>query len=304
MAENENTGAPAGTENLTEGVQIPDGQQPGVEEILKFDPFAPAKPAAEAPKPAGTGAEAKPPAKPGGAEAPKPDAGGAKPAVTPPAKTPEQLIAEHTASIRQMLSRAPQPAAPAKEEPKEEPPKFNLGIPEQLMNAMSSEDPRERSLATHALVNGVANAVWRETQAFYQEQVAQLVAGFPKVIEAHLAAKEQQKAIHDDFYGTYQQFAGKQWIPLIQAHASQIMNEMAAAGQPIQGWTPEMRDEIANRLFAEFPQLKDWKPPAAKPNGGTAPKKGQFATGGGGGTRPPAEAGPVNEMLAVLGKTQ
>jgi hypothetical protein len=291
-------GAPAGTEApLTEGVQVPDGQQPDVAEILKFDPFAPAKPEA---KPAGQEAEVKPGGKPGEA---KPDAAAAKPAVGAPAKTPEQLIAEHTASIRQMLERAPQPAAAKTEDKQPDAPKFNLGIPDVLLNAMSSEDPKERSLATHALVNGVANAVWRETSQMVQQQIADLVAGWPRVIESHLAAREQQQQIHDDFYGTYQQFAGKQWIPLIQAHAAALMNEMAAAGQQITGWTPQMRDEIANRLFAEFPQLKDWKPPAGKPNGANPPKKPQFATGSGGGARPPAEAGPVSEMLAVLGKT-
>lgn len=302
----ENNNNPGGTEApLTEGVQIPDGGQPGIEEILKFDPFAPPKEGEGAKPPAGQGAAEKPPAKPGtAAQPPKPDTGGAKPAVSAPAKTPEQLIAEHTASIRDMLNRAPSPAPAAPADKTPEPPKFNLGIPDQLLNAMSSEDPRERSLATHALINGVANAVWRETQAFYQEQAGQLVASFPRVIEAHIAARDEQQRIHNDFYGTYQQFAGKQWIPLIQAHAAQLMNEMAAAGQQVTGWTTEMRDEIANRLFAEFPQLKDWKPPAAgKPNGQQQPaKRAQFATGGGGGARPPAEAGPVTEMLAVLGQ--
>src|SRR5215475_14672123 len=143
MNDKTNDAAAPGTEApLTEGTVIPDGGQPDVDAILKFDPFAPAKPAEGEKKP-GQSADAGKDGKPDAAKAAKPDAAAPKTAMpAAPAKTPEQLIAEHTASIRQMLERAPQPAAPATEAKTEpEAPKFNLGIPDAIMNAMSSEDP-------------------------------------------------------------------------------------------------------------------------------------------------------------------
>jgi hypothetical protein len=162
---------------------------------------------------------------------------------------------------------------------------------------MASEDPKERGMATHALVNGVANAVWRETQNMFRDQIDQVVAAFPRIIESHISARTEQQRVFNDFYGTYKQFNGPQWIPLVQAHTVALMNEMAQQGMPITGWTPEMRDEIANRIFTQFPMLRDQKPPAGQP-----PPKRAFATGANGGARPPSEAGPITEMLAVLGK--
>jgi hypothetical protein len=295
----DNTGAAPAVDTT-----LPADATPSLDEVLKFDPFGPPKaPAADkTTSPAQTADAKRADGKPGTTpQAPKPGTADAKPA-TPqaPSKTPEQLIAEHTASIRQMLERAPQtaPAAPAaKDEP--EAPKFNLGIPDQLLSAMSSEDPKERSLATHALVNGVANAVWRETQNMFREQIDQVVAAFPRIIESHIAARTEQQRVFNDFYGTYKQFNGPQWVPLVQAHTVQLMNEMAQQGIQINGWTPEMRDEIANRIFAQFPMLRNQQQPA-----GTTPqpRPRSFATGANGGARPATEAGPVNEMLAVLGK--
>jgi hypothetical protein len=287
------TGAPA------------EGAEPSItESIMQFDPFAPAK---EKETPAAPKADGKQGAPPAGTPQPpavKPVPGTAPPAAQPPAqqaKTPEQLIAEHTATIRQMLERGQQaptatPAQPAKTEP--EKPKFNLGVPEPILNAISSEDPKERSLAMHAIVNGVANAVWREAENLVRQNVADLVQGFPRIIESHMAARQTQNEVHSDFYGTYKQFNAPEFVPLVQATALQIINERNAAGQPVQGWSPEFRDEVANRLFAHFPMLK--QPPAQPP----APKPRSFATGANGGARPAMEPGPVNDMLAILGKTQ
>lgn len=273
------------------------------EQIMQFDPFAPAK-AKETPvAPKDAGKQGAPPA---GTQVPpaKPQPAAAAPAAQPaaPQKTPEQLIAEHTATIRQMLERGQvaQPAAGAKEPAKAEPekPKFNLGVPDQILNAMNSEDPKERSLAVHAVVNGVANAVWREAENLVRQNITDLVQGFPRVIEAHMAARQTQNEVHTDFYGTYKQFASPEFVPLVQATALQIINEKQAAGQPVSGWSTEFRDEVANRLFAHFPTLKQPPaPPAAQP------ARRSFATGANGGARPATEPGPVSEMLAILGKT-
>ena len=300
MDENQNnpapdTGAPAAA---------PEAPEPGIaEQIMQFDPFAPAK---DKETPAAPKADDKKGAPPAGTQPPaaKPPPAPAAPAVQPTAqqgKTPEQLIAEHTATIRQMLERGQQaptatPAKPATAEP--EKPKFNLGVPDQITNALSSEDPKERSLAVHAVVNGVANAVWREAESLVRQNVQDLIQGFPRIIEAHMAARQTQNEVHTDFYGTYKQFSAPEFVPLVQATALQLIQEKQATGQPVQGWSTEFRDEVANRLFAHFPMLRtpqqQTPPPAAKRS---------FATGANGGARPAIEPGPVNEMLAILGKS-
>lgn len=300
MAEEQNTS----TEAPDTGTVIETGAEPNVaEQILQFDPFAPAK---DKETPAAPKADDKKGAPPAGKPDTqvKPQPGTAAPVAPAPVqqgKTPEQLIAEHTATIRQMLERGQQaptatPAQPAKAEP--EKPKFNLGIPDQILAAIRSEDPKETSLAMHAVVNGVANAVWREAEALVRQNVADLVQGFPRVIEAHMAARQTQNEVHTDFYGTYKQFSSPEFVPLVQATALQLINEKQQAGQPVQGWSPEFRDEVANRLFAHFPMLRTPQQQAPAP----PPAKRSFATGANGGARPAMEPGPVNEMLAILGK--
>lgn len=292
------TGAPADT-----GGTAP---EPTVaEQIMQFDPFAPAKDKETPAAPKADDKKGAPPAGTPPAQVAKPQPGTAAPVAPAPVqqgKTPEQLIAEHTATIRQMLERGQQaptatPAQPAKAEP--EKPKFNLGIPDQILAAIRSEDPKETSLAMHAVVNGVANAVWREAEALVRQNVADLIQGFPRVIEAHMAARQTQNEVHTDFYGTYKQFSSPEFVPLVQATALQLINEKHAAGQPVQGWSPEFRDEVANRLFAHFPMLRTPTQQPAAP-----PAKRSFATGANGGARPAMEPGPVNEMLAILGKSQ
>lgn len=300
MDENQNNPAP---DSGAPGGEAPAAPEPNIaEQIMQFDPFAPAK---EKETPAAPPKDGKQVAPPAGTQPPaaKPPPGVVAPPVMPPTqpqKTPEQLIAEHTASIRQMLERAPvaQPATPAKPAAAEpEKPKFNLGVPEPILAAISSEDPKERSLAMHAIVNGVANAVWREAESLVRQNVTDLVQGFPRIIEAHMAARQTQNEVHTDFYGTYKQFSAPEFVPLVQATALQLINEKQQAGQPVQGWSPEFRDEVANRLFAHFPMLRTQQQQPAPP-----PARRSFATGANGGARPAMEPGPVSEMLAILGK--
>jgi hypothetical protein len=194
-----------------------------------------------------------------------------------------------------MLERpAPAPApAPAKTEPA--PPKFNLGIPPQIVSALASEDSAERGAATHALINGVANAVWREAEQLVQNQVNELVSSFPRVIEAHLNARREQERVYNDFFSTYSQFNNEAFYPLVQAHAVQVINERHAQGRPVTGWDQALRDEIANRLFASFPMLK--AAPARGNGAAPEPRRGTFTTGGGVPPQQPLQ----NDMMAVLG---
>jgi hypothetical protein len=269
-----------------------------VADILSFDPFAPAK---ETPAPAtpaeGTPADGKagegeqPPGQPIPKEAAPPT-----PAVpaTPQPSNLEKLIADQTAAIRQSLAdrAAPAPAAAAPAAPK-----FNLGIPEQITNAISSEDPRERSLALHAVVNGVANAVWREAEQMVKTQVETIVQNIPRLIEAHQTVAQRQREVHDDFYGTYKVFPNTDpaFVALVQNVGQVVATEFARAGRRLD-WGPELRDEIANRLFQSFPMLKAAHEAARTQTPQNSGRKAPFVAGGG--SRPAPT--PASEFLDVL----
>jgi len=292
----------AGTSTITEPTA-----EPSIKDIMQFDPFAPPKGPKEEGSTGSTGskpAEDKKVAGAPGTAAQKLDATSGKPiaqaapAATPvmqplSGKTAEQLMAEHTAAIRQSLEARTQPASTDAQ--RMEQPKFNLGIPPQLVDAMASEDPKERMQATHALINGVANAVWREADQMVKNSIAELSQGLPRVIEAHMTARNQQQEIYNDFYGKYEMFKSPDFVPLVQATGMQLVQEAQARGEQINGWTPALRDAIAERLFTKFPMLK----PTGKPAAPAKPKP--FSTGSG--TRPAAPAGVDGEMMAVLGKT-
>jgi hypothetical protein len=267
-----------------------------IADIISFDPFAPAK---ETPAPAapveGTPADEKVgEEKPAGQPIPTQAAPAPTVPATPQPSNLERLIADQTVAIRQSLAERAAPAVPAAAPA----PKFNLGIPEQITNAMASEDPRERSLAVHAVINGVANAVWREAEQMVKTQVDTIMQNVPRLIEAHQTVAQRQREVHDDFYGTYKVFPNTDpaFVALVQNVGQVVAQDFVRAGRRLD-WGPELRDEIANRLFQSFPMLKAAheasKTQAPAPQNS---RKAPFVAGGG--SRPAPT--PASDFMDVL----
>lgn len=304
----ENGGADPGTQT---------GGGDDVAAIMAFDPFAPPKAGApETPPAETTKSDAKPTADKKGAEAtgtgktgsspdtatPKPDT----PAAPAPAKTGAEatdfgkLFREQTDAIKALIK----PAEPGKtSDDRPAPPKFNLGIPPQLMEAMASEDLQERTLATHALVNGIANAVWNEMTAHLKTELGTLVQGIPQMLEAHTTVQRTQQQVFQDFYGAHANLNKPEFQPLVLAAAQAVFQDLNNAGKEV-AWNAEMRDAIAEKIYSAIPQLR----PAAAPvktNGGNSPAPAAPRFNPGGGARPSGgPAGPETDMLAVLGIRQ
>lgn len=275
--------------------------QPSIADIMGFDPFAPPKKDA-----AGNDikpeikSEVKPEVKPeqklGADGKPIPVAAPmeVKPAPVPAIDTKplEQLIREQTATIQESLKKS-EPAAADK------PPRFQLGVPEQLVNALASEDPKERGIALNAVISGVANHVWTAVEEMVQSNIARLAEGLPNVIAAHSSYSETQKQVASDFFGTYKMFEDKAFAPVLQHAAMQVAQSWQTAQKPI-AWNAEFRDAVAENMFTRFPMLRpaaDAAAAAAAAGGGE--RKTPFVTGGG--SRQPAQA--VNEFEQVLSST-
>lgn len=293
------TTTPATTTPATEAKPA---KEPTAAEVLAFDPFAPPKsgeaPAGDSPK--ATPTTTTPTEKKGAVETGKP---AAKPGDTgtPAAPAPvttkvepsalERTIQEQAQTIRELTSRSAADAKPAA--PEETKPRFNLGVPPQMIEAMASEDPKERGMAVQALVNGVANHVWDAVQANFQKEVLPVLT---QVVQRELDGRNKVQAIYSDMSSAHPALVKPEVVPLVQNIAAMVGTERHAAGKSLE-WSAEFRDEIAERVYSFLPGLR---PPATDPNA-VDPNKPNgktptFSTGGG--SRPAAV--PVNEFMEIV----
>lgn len=296
------TGTPADTGKTGE---------PSIAEVIAFDPFGPAfakdaKVGETEPKPdektqkAAADVKAGEPGtpKPGETPTPVPPVPGAPAKDTAPSAL-ERTVQEQAETLRQLIQQG-RPSDAARDEPgkgKDTAPKFNLGIPPQILNAIRSDDPTESAAGLHAVINGVANAVWAESERMVQTAIQQLTEGFPRVIEQHSAMRDMQRKVHEDFYGKYPMFKSEAFGPLVQNVGVLVGQEFAQQGKPIQ-WGDAMRDAIAERLLTMFPQMRP-AAAAAKPGetAETDPKKPRFTAGG---SSPPGGTGTKADEFSEL----
>lgn len=294
------------------------GGLPSAADILAFDPFGPAENsdstagAADA-KPADdkggepgktpAPAAATPPLKAGetvplgadGKPLVDPNAAPAAPATTPqaqPTANLEQLIRDQTAAITTALNKPAEPAAKTEEPP----PKYNLGLPPEVIGLLRSEDEGEFAKGMHTVINGISNRLWADFQTHIGEVIQQRV---PALLNEQNSARTEQEKVATDFYGKYENLRNEALQPLIQSIGLQISNERTATGKS-NAWSAEIRDEIAERIFTAIPALRPAAAPQAQtPPGGTGAKKPPFASGAG--ARPDATPDASAEFRELLG---
>lgn len=284
--------------------------EPSIAEVMAFDPFAPEnkapeKEAAKTGDEAGTVAAetdpkapvvpvtAKSPVAPVDPKAPKAPVAPVPP-VPPkpdPAASGEAALRETAQAIRDLVAKTA-PAAADKPEPTA--PKFNLGIPDQLLGALRSEDPAEFKLGMTSVLNGVANHVYNTIQESIQKE---FLPAIPQMIERYVENIRQQQAVATDFYGAYPSLANEALKPFVQQVGAHIAQQRAAAGKSL-AWGPELRDEIANYIFEQIPALK--VAPAAAPVPPVKPNGKHFTTGSSARPEVPAANSAMQDMHSVL----
>jgi hypothetical protein len=275
--------------------------EPSISEILAFDPFGPPAGGDKAGKAddkttqkaaadvkagkADQGTGELEPGKPPVSAAPAAPAKDTQPSAL------ERTVQEQAELIRQLAQRGEQPGK-TQDEPgktKETAPKFNLGIPPQILDAIRSDDPKESAAGLHAVINGVANAVWNEAQKLIETTVQQVTEKFPQVIEQHTSLKDMQRKVHDEAFA-----------PLVQNVGMLVAQDFARTGKAIT-WGPEMRDAIAERLFQMFPQMKTQPQPQQQQQQQTDEQKPKPRFNAGGGSPPGgvAKADEFSELLKI-----
>ena len=277
---------------------MPENQvaEPSFEEILQFDPFngeaegeiaepskdpvvesTAAPPGDSGEETGGAGAKAQSSQQPPTAPAPAPP--------LPP--TPALTQADLTAAMSRLADAVrPQP----QQQPQAPQLRFNMGIPDELTSALRSEDPGQFKAGVGALVNSLANHIWSN---FQQDVQQNLVPAIRQMLESHTSAVSQQESVGRDFYGTYPSLNRPELAPLIQTVGAQLAREAVSMGRSLD-WSPQLRDEIASRVFAIVGGIQ--QPAAPQPS--PAPRR-PFSTGNG--TRPTqATATPADDMQAMI----
>lgn len=289
-------GAPAGDGTVDTGTG-----GPSAAEILAFDPFGP--PSSDSgEKPGDEGAAKTPPAeakpdagaKPGdtASKAPPADGKPATPEVPPQAPNLEQLFQQQTDVIRQAMEKAAPAAAPVKAEPKA--PRFNLAIPPQIIDGMRSEDPKEFATAMHSVINGIANHLWDQFNAHLEQEVQ---PRYKSMIEEHYNGLQTQATVAQDFYGKHANLKDPMFQPLLQQAGMLVAQERMAAGKSVT-WSEELRDEIAEKIYAKFPALRPTAESKGKKEEGDQKPKPRFNAGGG--ARPAVPSGQSEDFGADL----
>lgn len=245
-------------------------------EVLNYDPFAQPEPVASGesepePEPTPPAAEpasgevappeappaavppqaAEPPAPPAPA-APEPPPVQVPVEPTPPPAPPQadpalsELLGivraqqEQIAQLNQRLGGAPgQPEAPP-EYTGPPMPDYLFNVPDQILEAVRSDDLEVQRAAYANMISGMAKAV-------HQSMYGTLQEGLTPIIENRISdsrvEQDRRRNMHDDFYGTYKFLDNPQLKPMIAATAAQVSREWGT-----QEWSQQMRDEIYRRV--------------------------------------------------------
>jgi hypothetical protein len=258
----------------------------------------------------GTGASAQP-----GEVVPPPDP---PPAPTPPpdgqadkAGADDPLVALRQ-QVQDFLAKAPAPqeapkptppAEPAKTpEPAKQPgeaPKYDLEVPDAIVEAFESDDRATRKSAIKALVNGIANKLAQDFGSALQDLVKHVESKVPQEVLSQVDTRNQLERIQSDFYQHWPELArvAKSMPGLEESMWTQIRD----IGQRMQlkEWTPEFRDGVGRMLHLNLGIPVAQAPPAAEAPKPTPPRKPAFSAGSSGGGRPNG-SGPANEFQEVL----
>lgn len=220
-----------------------------IEDILNFDPF----PDGIAPKEP----KQSPGAAPQGTTTTAPKADGGTPAQ--PEKKVEavedpltgeykKILAHKDTLIEQALAAskpAPQDDGKAPES-KDETPPYSFNVPDELVNLLASDDPKDRKGAITALLSGMGRAIHKEIVSHMGKLVPNSEA-ITSQVQTILRASQEREAVKADFFGKYPELNKPELGPLLAQIALQVTKE-----QNKTTWDAAVRDETARRVKALF----------------------------------------------------
>ncbi len=164
-------------------------------------------------------------------------------ALTAQVQTLMTQVAGLTGQVQaQAAAPAPQPQAQP-----QQPTRFSMVVPQQYMTALSSENPGEAHQAMNNIINGVAEAVRQQVT----QETDQKFEAYGPVVQQQLSAETQRADIKRDMYGTYPELSG------MTGQVAAVAEQMHGAGLASGQWSPDLRDNIAERLAPLIPGLAE-----------------------------------------------
>lgn len=162
----------------------------------------------------------------------------------PPTQTPgaPDPLASTLGKLNETLEKIGTPRAPENTTPPEyeKLPDYNYNVPDEIMTALGSENPAHAKAAVAAIATGISRQTHQVVLGTVKQMLEQaILPAIASRIQESIAASE----VYRDFYSTHKDLADPRYRPIIENVAKQML-------KPGVGWTPELRDAIANQAKA------------------------------------------------------
>lgn len=229
------------------------------EEVLRFNPFAP------------KGANAAPDSGKQGAVTPAKIEGQVPPAnLVPNAPAQSNQPDANVEAIRNVLFQNQLPVAqtPVAVTPEQNPFQVNWDVPDQVMAAITSQDPAESQLGMRTLVNGVANGVLQIAQ---QQMEALLTTAIPQM----LARRDQAADLNRTFYTAYPHLNKPELAETVGRVASALAQSYRAQGRAVNPIDPAFMGAVENYIVSQGFVARPQAAPVPAPyfgSNGSAPR--------------------------------
>lgn len=229
---------------------------------LRFDPFKDggqgaggASPSAAPPRTEPQGSVGAPGTTPAPAADVQPDPNAQQPQQAQPQLTGEAALVAAAQNLSAAADKLQAPAPSQQQnqqaQPKDDLPAYLYDIPPQLVDALASENPQQRTAALQTIVAGTARAVHGEVAKIINDLRTSLPAQFQQMMQAH----QFRETVRRDFYGQYPMLQNEALAPIVGQATQQVLAEAAAAGRGV-NWGPHMAKAIAERVFTAIPALR------------------------------------------------
>ena len=193
-----------------------------------------------------------------------------------------QALADAQRTIQQLMqqSTAPKPAPTQTAEQEEEAERNRLNgvyayqIPDQLAEAIGSENLSERKMALAALFNSLGKETHFNALKDVREALQHLVGRIPEMVQGAVQKQSTQHDLAQDLYGAHPDLNKPAIRRLVPDIAQGVMRELGATQ-----WSGQLRDAVARRVREELG--------LAQPQAAAAPAQAVVQNAGNG-ARPPA----------------
>lgn len=241
-----------------------DDDQPDIDELLRFDPFEQESDDSESAEGAGDAgseqAEAQTQEQPedsgqdDGVESEQKPSESGEPAEGEDEKISrlEEQLRQANAAIQEMESKIGQTqeqgqSSASESEQSDEVPSYQFQIPQEIADAVASENTEDRQRGLNMLVDGIGRSVHQRLQEQFRKELEQRVEEVKQTQASQQQNETQADQIRKDYFGQNPDHDSDLIRPVVRSKSQEVMQEWG-----VRQWTSRVRDEIAKRVNNEL----------------------------------------------------